>query len=891
MTPLSLAGPFDVHVVSHTHWDREWYLPFERFRQRLVALVDELLDTAGDHSPFLLDGQAILLDDYLAVRPEREAELRSALAGGALEAGPWYVLADEVLPSGEALVRNLLAGRRAVQSRGGSPLSVLYCPDSFGHPADLPALAEGFGLPLIVLWRGLGGDEWPRGDAFWWRTAGGARALVHHLPPAGYEYGANLPTDEARARDRWRTLRGVLSERARTTALLVLNGADHHARQSGLERAVDVLSRVAAPDRARASRLGMFATEFVARAAAVSDLPEIEGELRFSPGYTWTVPGTWSSRAPQKRRNARIERLLTREAEPWAAIAAARGARDRAPLLRAAWRSVLECHPHDTLCGCSTDAVAMAADRRFAIAEAEARGIIEDAILDLVRHDAAEARTAREWHPQLLVRNAAARARSGVAEVEIVRFIADEPVGPGSAGVRVAQKHLPPPALDAGRIPLQVLSRRVRSDRIESPRHYPDNDRVDVARGVAWVHEVPGCGITPLSVGDEASAAASLPVSPVRATARSLDNGFLRVNVDRDGIVRLESVRDGRAWSPLFRFEDVGDGGDLYTHSSIEPTLRDPRPTGARLVHGGPLRGQLRLRFAFHLPASSARAGRLAERVPNDLHIVLTLDAGSPWLRIGVRGMNRARDHRLRILFATGIADGRTLADAMFAPVTRQPRVQPPGTLSMELVPPTAPLARWVSRLGAGRGTTLISDGLAEYEVMEDGAIAVTVLRAVGALSRNDLPERPGHAGWPVSTPGAQTLGPFRAEFALLPHDDRDGVTAEIERAADEVLLPLRGTTLRSAMRALEPVDGLTLEGEGLRFLACKPSEDGQWTVLRCVNTTRRRASGFWRCSWPVREARRARLDEQPGDSLPVRDGGTIDVTLDALALATIVVR
>src|SRR5687768_8916048 len=340
---MSPAGPFDVHIVPHTHWDREWYLPFERFRQRLVALVDELLDTPADRSSFLLDGQAILLDDYLAVRPDREAQLRSALAGGALEAGPWYVLADEILPSGEALVRNLLAGGRAVRARGGSPLSVLYCPDSFGHPADLPALAEGFGLSLIVLWRGLGGDEWPPGDAFWWRTAGGARTLVHHLPPAGYEYGANLPTDEARARERWRTLRGVLSERARTTALLVLTGADHHARQSELDRALDVLSPVAAPDRARASTLGMFAAAFVERAVAVTDLPEIEGELRFSPGYTWTVPGTWSSRAPQKRRNARIERLLTREAEPWAAIAAARGGRERAPLLRAAWRSLLEC--------------------------------------------------------------------------------------------------------------------------------------------------------------------------------------------------------------------------------------------------------------------------------------------------------------------------------------------------------------------------------------------------------------------------------------------------------------------------------------------------------------------------------------------------------------------
>src|SRR3954468_24465840 len=99
----------ELHVVAHTHWDREWYHTAERFRQRLVALIDELLDDpppAGES--FLLDGQPVLLDDYLAVRPDRGGELSSSLRDGRLEAGPWYVLADELIPGGEALVRNLL---------------------------------------------------------------------------------------------------------------------------------------------------------------------------------------------------------------------------------------------------------------------------------------------------------------------------------------------------------------------------------------------------------------------------------------------------------------------------------------------------------------------------------------------------------------------------------------------------------------------------------------------------------------------------------------------------------------------------------------------------------------------------------------------------------------
>ena len=190
----------DVLLVAHTHWDREWYHPAERFRQRLVALVDELLDEPpAPGESFLLDGQAVMLDDYLAVRPERAAELSALLRDGRLEAGPWYVLADELIPGGEALVRNLLAGRETLRRLRGEPPPVLYCPDSFGHPAILPDLAQGFGCDLVVLWRGYGGARTPSGDMARWQSVTGARVLLYHLPPDGYEFGSSLPIDDRAA--------------------------------------------------------------------------------------------------------------------------------------------------------------------------------------------------------------------------------------------------------------------------------------------------------------------------------------------------------------------------------------------------------------------------------------------------------------------------------------------------------------------------------------------------------------------------------------------------------------------------------------------------------------------------------------------------------------------
>jgi mannosylglycerate hydrolase len=190
-----------------------------------------------------------------------------------------------------------------------------------------------------------------------------------------------------------------------------------------------------------------------------------------------------------------------------------------------------------------------------------------------------------------------------------------------------------------------------------------------------------------------------------------------------------------------------------------------------------------------------------------------------------------------------------------------------------------------VTRAGDRHGLALVSDGLAEYEATPDGAVAVTLVRAVGELSRNDLPERPGHAGWPVPTPGAQCAGRFGAILAIVPHGPLSpGTLDAIERAADDALLPLRGETLRAALHVPNPTLGAELEGEGLAFGAIKEAEDGAGVVLRCVNVTDVALGGRWRLGFPVKRATLARLDETPtGDALPIEhDAGAPMIAFEA---------
>ncbi|HET9730933.1 MAG TPA: glycosyl hydrolase-related protein [Acidimicrobiia bacterium] len=877
----------DVHVVTHTHWDREWYQPLERFRQRLVTLVDNLLDdppAVGES--FLLDGQSIIVEDYLAVRPERTNELRALLHEGRLEAGPWYVLADELIPGGEALVRNLFAGRRVLRRFGATAPPVLYCPDSFGHPASLPSIAAGFGLATIILWRGYGGPRWPIGDAVRWAAPNGDVVTLYHLPRDGYEFGSHLPTDRASAQARWQRMRAELVPRSTTGVVLVPSGADHHARQPDFRESLAALEQAGLTDDVHRSTLRQFAERLAAEASTRS-LAVVHGELRDSYGYTWTLQGTFATRAHEKRLNAIAERLLLRDAEPWAALAA-RATRTRRHLVEHAWRTLLAAHPHDTLCGCSIDDVADAMELRLRSAVHQGEGIRDDAIADLIGYDAAVAREARDrWTPIVVLRNPAPRQRSGVAIVEIEEFIADVPVGPNSAptspsAVATAPSSRAPVVDGLGR--LQVLSRDRRYSRTESPHHYPDNDLVAVTRVAAWVTDCPAYGLVAYPIATREAPRRRFNTPRVVARGLLLENDALTLAVLADGSVTLTDRESGRGIESLFTFVDEADVGDLYTPA--------PRPRqvaieyrGAKGLHRGPLRAELALRYRV-VDKSAAR--RLTDV---ELTVHLVLDAGARFVGVAITGDNRRADHRLRLMIRTGIAPTQVWADAAFGCVRRERLHIGPNEAAVEAAPPTDPLHRYVSVFNDTSGCTLFSDGLAEYEARDDGSLLVTLVRSVGQLSRNDIPERPGHAGWPVPTPKAECLGPFAATLAVMLHGPRDASTiGAIERTADDLLSPLAGVTMRSALHVPAPVRGVELVGAGLAFSTVKESEDGQWLVLRCVNLLDHDVSGSWRVPFEVIEARLARLDETPSSVL-VADGGEVLFHAEPRAIVTILVR
>ncbi len=877
-------------MVSHTHWDREWYHTAARFRQRLVALMDAVLERNTVGETFLLDGQAITLLDYLAVRPEREAELVTRLQAGLLEAGPWFVLADNLIPSGEAMLRNLEAGHRVLRRLGTVPPPVVYCPDTFGHPAAMPAVAAGYGFPVAIVWRGVGGASHPASDAFRWTAADGSSVVAHHLPPDGYEYGSALPATPADAHKRWSRLQPVLTERNRTGVVLLLNGADHHALQPDVVDAVSALRAAAAPD-ATVQRCSLTAfVDLFDTASRAAELPVVLGELRDSYGYTWTLGGTLGTRAQQKRRNAKLERALLHDVEPWlvlawlheAATMASATARATAlsgtltlkqlpALLNCAWQELLETHPHDTLCGCSIDAVSRAMDARQESVQSQVSGLREAALQHALQHDvvAARSRSINSGADHaIVVRNRAAVSRGGVAELHVIETLADVAVGPGGADAPLAIASAlgcePPVTKALVGLVHQPLDARIAHWRRESPQHYPDNDLVRVHRVLAWIPEVPALGIRVLSEqrrvadGREHREERDTPPS-VRleetASRIVLDNDGVRITIC-DGQVAIEQF--ARRIDDALHLSTTCDLGDSYT-----PSLRGaPEPlrcVETSVVHRGPLRAAVRLCWE-----SAARDIRV--------QTTLVLDAAAEVVRCDVRGVNRRRNHRLQLAWRTGFTNAVTVADAAFGPVERVVAVA--AANAREMVVPTMPMHRWATQLQHAQCVTLFSDGLAEVESKPD-AFALTLVRAIGELSRADLPERPGHAGWPAPIPAAQCLGRFRARVGVLLHGDGADRAQTVSRAADALLLPLCGDSWRDLNVAQTPaiIAGPALHGDGLEASAVTLAQHSHGIVLRAVNLTSKPVAGYWRLPyngpWLVTPCR---LDETPVGPAIVRD-------------------
>ncbi len=475
-----------------------------------------------------------------------------------------------------------------MRRRHGARTDVLYSPDAFGHPAIWPQLAGEFGIRFGVLWRGLGGEPGQEQDLYRWRGPDGREVLLYHLPPDGYEIGAGLSADERLPR-LWARVRSTLVARASTHQIPIFIGADHHAAHPAVARLRDLLAQLEPASEFRISRLYDF---FTAAAEEATAVPVIAGELRWSYGYTWTLQGVHATRAALKRRHAMAELALGRVAEPLAALALARDKADQRAILNHAWRLLLQSEFHDSIAGCTSDAVADRVRVRLDDARSMAAEIAGTSLDRLIGNDPDRARAEPESSgPQLVLWNPVPRRRRGIVIADLSWFRSDVLVGPpGDRSPRTGPGsrpfHLVSPN---GSLPIQSMGRRRGHERLDAPHHYPDQDEVDWTR-VAFRAEVGGLGLVNLDLGQGSA--------PLEGGAwlkgRAMGNELVEVRVGPNGGLQLWDRRTRQRYRDLLTIESSGDVGDSYTYC---PPARDrlrrssgrgeSAPAGPRPLRGG----------------------------------------------------------------------------------------------------------------------------------------------------------------------------------------------------------------------------------------------------------------------------------------------------------------
>ncbi len=869
-----------------THWDREWYEPFQEFRMWLVELIDELMDLMErdpEYKSFHPDGQAVVLQDYLEIRPERKEKLVSMLKSRRLVAGPWYDLPDEWLISGESYVRNLMMGMRVCRSLGAEPMSFAYTPDQFGHIAALPMIMTGFDIKAGICWRGTQDENYPA--QFIWVGPDGSRMATHKLRDAG-SYGPfdfavrgqlkreGYPADKVS--EHFDPYFKAETERTNTPLVLLLDAIDH---QRPDPRTPWLLKELR--DRYRDvefiwETLGAYGDEMLKHA---HELPERTGELR-EPARgadrvgQYLIVHTISSRYPLKKRNDQCQAIMEKWAEPYALFQVMA---DGAPILSyldKAWEYLLRNHPHDSICGCSVDQVHRDMRYRFDQCEIIADGVVRRATAHIGK--ASETADARR---NVVVHNPLPFTRSGVFEIALP-FATDWPKRfvDGLCTAEVVNKFILRNK-EGVRVPFQLsrIERNVEHKILTSDGRR--NVQLADIYHLAVEMTLPSCGYTGFTVEptDEGTRNSGTRMTgPLAAST-----GALTFWLNPDGTGCLMHKPSGAVYEDLFLYEDCGDSGDGWTRGKLinDIVYRSPGSRVATAIdEDGPLRTVFRVEREFDLPRMMDRKTSWRSEDRTTMHVtdLIFVEKGAAYVRVRTRIRNTCMDHRFRVLFPTNIDAKTSFAETPFAIVERPIHTPAECARWQERVNPETAFTTFFGVRSPSHGLAVLAPfGLHEYEatVTPERSLALTLFR-----STFKTPGTPGE-------PDGELLEEMEFEYLLYPFASEFDANQVLRLVAHAQA----GVRTHGSAELPESRSFLEINTEDdVVVTAIKPAADGNGGIIRLWNPGPKSIEAVIKLARPVASAALCNLNEQVREDIMLSADGRIPVSAPARGLATV---
>jgi len=861
-----------VFLITHTHWDREWYFPLEQYRFRLVRLIDQLLaiiaKQPGYHS-YWLDGQTIPVEDYLDVCPKNREKLTAAMRKGKVLIGPWYVSADEFMVAGESCIRNLLIGCRQMRAVGQENLFG-YLADIFGHVSQMPQILRGFGIDNAFFWRGYTEESIKGAAEQVWTGADGSRviavclargyssaALVHKILEKNSGKSEKSSTELEEPGQFLDTLKDLRSF-CKAGPILMMNGIDHALPLPNLQQIIKRLEEIQPDLDVKHASLAEY-MKIIRKKKLPANLPR--GELRFVPG----LDCTGSVRIAQKIANVRIEDLLIHYAEPLSALAVAHSKEVPPGFLRRAWEFVVKNHAHDSLSGCHADSVAKDYETRFQRAEQIGMGIVRESMERLTGEIAAEEPVSERSY--VWIYQPCGWEREGPFEMEL-----EIPAADSISGISFVQ--------DGKKHQAQIISVKPVLHAQYDKYMNPSYKQVSRVRVVADLGGLPSTSITSCEIlvikERIVTSENESNISPKNAV---LDNGIIRATIHSDGTFDIINLRNGLEARELNLLLDERDGGSLYHFQRItEAGNRSYRTVASRgtieQIENGSLRAAYRVKTSI-----------LSGKTNIPLRIKISLTRGEDYLRIRTEIDNRACDHRLSASFHLPKGFDRMWAHTPFDVVER-PIYLPDYTTIVKDTKTSLqvdkgwlmrPMQAFVTAVGRRGALFVLSKGLYEYFQPQKYLLNVSLMRSNGLIT-------PGFTMYDSS--GGQCLGKVVLDYAV----GLCGKTtpAQMFKRAFEFRLPPHVYQTYGQKPAARGMEICSVSREEWVISCVKCSEDGKGIVVRIFSLASKPRAGMLKMGLPISRAFLARLDETRLQELKVNNQ-SVRLELGPRKIATIV--
>jgi 2-O-(6-phospho-alpha-D-mannosyl)-D-glycerate hydrolase len=897
-----------LHVISNTHWDREWHLPFDLFRMRLVGFNDRLLDIMEQNAEFRhyqMDGQYQCVEDYLEMRPEMRERMVELVKEKRILIGPWYSLPDMNLTDGETIIRNLQTGIRLSDAMGGA-MRTAYTACSNGQIAQLPQIYGGFGITSGLIYKGLHHDHMPK--EFLWESPDGTRlftiqmantygranfyCLVYHQVIGGVfhrgedhnwcyrfdegrlpfrrdrrHYG-NTGTYETlhdredfleeHLKSRLEELREQASRNSDSNHHLAFNGMDHTpplpATPKLIAAANAALDDLNVVDSSLPEALAqiMESVDFDKLAVHRGEFRDVKQSSEDRQAHI----GTLSSRMDIKAFNRQVEHALIHTTEPLAAWAWLKGLEYPTPFLKRAWKLLLSNHSHDSIDGCSVDSVNDKVLDRYRTVHAISEGLAEKSLGHILTTTIEIADDAGDAVPCLMVANPSLHARGGLCEVEIDLPEADESTSVSivdGQGQTVASQ-------------VESLGKRICPLEGFIRRPMEINSRV---RALFPSGTIPAMAARHFRVVTGATGVVGESIS---TEDRVMENEHLAVTIQSNGCLDVTHKATGRLYAGANYFADEGDVGDPWKNVPVADTYQDTLGQSAEItcVENGPLRATYEVKT--QLPDGTVT---LTSRV--------SLSAGSRRVDIETEVGNTRKDHRLTACIPTGITSDVTYSSAPFEVSERATEL--PDMSSWPERISGYPNHGFFGLSDGEAGMAVLNIGLPEYLIDQKSrdTLTLTLLRC------SQLRQWPDDSRAPQLI-GTQCLGTYKFNYALYPHSGnwQDG---DLFREYESFAQPLTAAQYFAPEPCRASESFISLDSATLEWSCVKRAEDGDGLILRLWNPLDDAQDGIIRTANPVQGARFVNLNEEEltdGDAPEMVDDRTIKVSIGGRKIATL---